>query len=508
MEIDFQKMDIPKTDLPCPSQSSPCAGENPNTATYAISSPWTGEDTGGGEMTAPAVPLAPYQKRWVDDRARFKAGMMSRQSGKTFSSTLEVVDHTLSAAAAGKRESWIILSRGERQAKEALNEGIKRHLSAFNAGFNASEYDWRGADADYRAHEVQLPNGAKITALPANPDTARGFSRNVLLDEFAFHKDSRKIWAAVFPVITRRNLNIRVISTPNGKDNKFYDIVTDKSGAWSVHVTDIYQAVAQGLEVDPARLRAALGDDDAWQQEYELQWLDEASAWLSYDLINAVEDEKAGKPELYTGGAVYIGVDIGRRKDLWAAAVIEQVGDVCWLRELATLRRASFAAQDAELDRLMEIYKPLRVAMDETGLGMKPVEDAKNRYGESMVEGITFTAATKLVMATIGKQAFEDRKIRIPLGDEALRRDLHKLRKTTSPTGAPRFDAAADGDGHADRTWALFLALTAASGPGMPIDYTASGQKRHATEVDGAMEIINADRGFGAVGARTSTEAY
>ena len=32
----------------------------------------------------------------------------------------------------------------------------------------------------------------------ANPDTARGFSANVFLDEFAFHKDSREIWKALF----------------------------------------------------------------------------------------------------------------------------------------------------------------------------------------------------------------------------------------------------------------------------------------------------------------------
>jgi len=256
-------------------------------------------------MTNPAIPLLPYQKAWIADKTRFKAGMMSRQSGKTFASTLEVADQVIAAATAGRREPWIILSRGERQAKEALEEGIKKHLKAYAAAFKSSEYDWQGAEATYRAHEVELPNGARITALPANPDTARGFSRNVLLDEFAFHKDSRKIWAAVFPVITRRNLLIRVISTPNGKDNKFYDIITDKSGAWSVHMTDIYQAVEQGLDVDPARLRAALGDDDAWAQEYELKWLDEASAWLSYDLINSVQDEKAGKPEYFTGGPAF-----------------------------------------------------------------------------------------------------------------------------------------------------------------------------------------------------------
>lgn len=71
-----------------------------------------------------------------------------------------------------------------------------------------------------RALKVQLPGGSKITALPANPDTARGFSANVLLDESAFHQDSRAIWKVLFPVISKPGLKLRVISTPNGKGNK------------------------------------------------------------------------------------------------------------------------------------------------------------------------------------------------------------------------------------------------------------------------------------------------
>jgi len=63
----------------------------------------------------------------------------------------------------------------------------------------------------------------------------------------------------------------------------------------------------------------------------------------------------------------------------------------------------------------------------------------------------------------VGKNAFEDRKVRIPEGNLALRSDLHKLRKITSATGAPRFVAERDDD-HADRTWAAFLGIHAATG--------------------------------------------
>ena len=415
-----------------------------------------------------ALTLYPYQKRWVNDRSRFKIAMFARQCGKTFTSTLEIVLDCLEAEARGSRARWVILSRGERQAREAMNEGVKLHLRALQAAFKELDYQF---DPDTRALEVELPGGSKITALPANPDTARGFSANVLLDEFAFHQDSRAIWKALFPVISKPGLKLRVISTPNGKGNKFYELMTAEDNGWSRHSTDIYQAVADGLPRDIDELRKGAGDEDLWAQEFELRWLDEASSWLSFELIDAVEHPDAGKPELYAGGPCYVGVDIAARNDLFVIWVDEMVGDVAWCREIITRRRASFAEQDALLDEVFTRYRVMRCCMDQTGMGEKPVEDAQRRHGSARVEGVLFTAANKMTLATLGKEAFEDRKTRIPAGDSALRADLHKLKKVIGPTGTPRFLADSDSAGHADRTWAKFLAANAAHGGAETIAY-------------------------------------
>lgn len=422
-----------------------------------------------------AVPLHAYQQRWMRDPARFKLGMFARQTGKTFTTTLEIVDDSFAAAVEGRRARWVILSRGERQAAEAMNEGVKRHATAYNLAFEAQEFDWKGEAGSYRALEVTLPGGSKITALPANPDTARGFSANVFLDEFAFHKDSAAIWKALFPVISA-GWKLRVTSTPNGKGNKFYELATGKDERWSRHFVDIYQAVADGLPRDIDALREGIGDEDAWAQEFELKWLDEASAWLSYDLITSCEDPGAGDPEGYQGGVCFVGNDIGRRNDLWVCQVFEQIGDVLWDRERIELKRASFAAQDEALDGVMRRYRVGRLCMDQTGMGEKPVEDAQRRYG-SRVEGVIFTGPAKLVMATAGKQRFEDRTLRIREGDTALRADLHKLRKVASATGAPRFVAERDDD-HADRTWAAFLAIHAAGDGPAEYAYRAAPRLR------------------------------
>lgn len=416
--------------------------------------------------------LYPYQVRWLRDKARFKLGRFARQTGKTFTTTLEIVDDVAEAEIRQQRSPWVILSRGERQALEAMEEGIMRHQAAYGAAMQVAreDTDFYDEESGIRRRALQLiyPNGNKISALPANPDTARGFSANVFLDEFAFHKDSRKIWTALFPVISA-GWKLRVTSTPNGKGNKFYDLSSANDDIWSRHVVDIYQAIADGLPRNAEELKAALMDDDAWAQEFELQWLDEASAWLSYDLINSVEHDHAGIPEHYTGGPCYVGVDIARRSDNFVIWVDELVGDVLWNRETIVKKRISFAEMDALQDDVEQRYQVVRYCMDQTGMGEKPVEDAKRRYGHNRVEGVLFTGPNKLTLATLIKQSFEDRRSRIPMADDKLRADLHKVRKIPSPTGAPRFDADADANGHADRFWAKALACLAAHGAAGPV---------------------------------------
>lgn len=427
------------------------------------------------DSSRPAVELLPYQKKSLGDRSRFKCLFWSRGVRKTFTATLEIVDSTFESETRNRPENWNIISRGERQALEAMSE-VKRHFKAYSIA--ASEIEEQevyseGEGRNIKVYEVKTNLGSRILSLPANPDTVRGYTANLYLDEFAFHKDSQAIWKAAYPCL-RGRLRMLVSSTPQGKGNRFYQIATDTSGVWSIHKTDIYDAVAQGLPFDLELERKALNDEDAWAQEYELKWLDEASSWLSYDLISSCESDIAGKPELYqqTGSVCFIGNDIARRKHLWVAWVLELVGDVLITREVSELRNASFAEQDAELDRLMSKYRVARLAMDQTGLGEKPVEDAKLRYGEYRTEGVLFTGTNKQTLATIGKQGFEDRKVRIPMGDRNIRNDLHSLRKVTSLAGNVRFDVdASETDGHGDRAWALFLAQYAASGGTVPMEF-------------------------------------
>jgi phage FluMu gp28-like protein len=428
------------------------------------------------------------------DKSRFKAGMFSRQTGKTFTTTLEIVDDCFEAWSQKRRARWVILSRGERQAKEAMDEGVKLHAQAYGMAIEdftestflcETESEKQGRDIAVKALEVKLPGGSRITALPANPDTARGYSANLFLDEFAIHARSREIWGACFPLVSKKGLKLRVTSTPKGKANKFYEIMTAKDSTWSRHTVDIYQAVADGLERNIEELRAGLADEELWRQEYGLEWLEDGDAWLGYDLIMSCEDPNAGKPELYRGGPCYIGNDIAIRRDLWVAWVWERVGDVLWCRELVTIKGGSFAQRDGVIDRLFKQYRVVGAALDQTGMGEPVVEGVKNRHGSMRVHGVQFTAAAKMEMAVLAKQAFEDRKVRIPEGNLALRHDLHKLKRVLGPTGIPRFIADSDSDGHADRAWSAFLGITVADAGESPIEFETVRQRSDWSDGDG-----------------------
>src|SRR4030095_6125904 len=68
----------------------------------------------------------------------------------------------------------------------------------------------------------------RIKILPANPRTARGFSGDLILDEFAFHDDSAAIWEAAEPILSANtDFLCRIASTPNGRHNMFYRLITD-----------------------------------------------------------------------------------------------------------------------------------------------------------------------------------------------------------------------------------------------------------------------------------------
>jgi len=461
-----------------------------------------------------AIALTKYQKNWVEDHSRFKIGAITRQGGKSFGTALEAVLDCLE-----KKTTWVLLSAGERQSKELMQK-VAMHARAAGKVIQEIEGEyWADKETKYKQLEVVLPNGSRVVGLPANPDTARGWSANIVLDEFALHKDSREIWKAMFPTVTR-GYKVRVISTFKGKTNKFYELffgaptlqsftggdyahVGDRGG-WSKHFVSIYQAVEMGLELkdeegklcEPEDLRLALNDDDAWQEEFECVPSDEVSSFLTHELISSVEDVRLDvlplwaeklivmaqanygsfkKTKVRPGlpmnmlegveflGDLYVGMDIGRKKDLSVIWVDQEIDGILRAMAVIELKRQPYFVQEQVLHTILSQKSFRRACIDETGIGSQLAENAQDLFGSHRVEGVAFTAQSKEALAVGLKQNFEDRGSAIPASN-TIRNSLHSVKKYATTTKHFRFDAEkTEATGHADHFWAKALSTQAGS---------------------------------------------
>jgi len=423
------------------------------------------------KIPSPLDSLLSYQRRWIDDDARFKVGLMARQTGKSWTSALEAVRDCLE-----RKTTWVCLSAGERQALEWMLKA-REHAEAFQVALAGYEEDRGGtAEALLKAAEIRWPNGSRLLAIPANPDTARGYSANLLLDEFAFHEDPDRIWRAIYPSISnplKGIFKLRVVSTPNGLGNKFADLWHQADG-WSKHRVDIHDAVKSGLPVDVEELRRGLNDPEGWAQEYECAFLDAAAVLLPYELIAGCESAEATTAmppdwwETNQSRPLFVGWDFARKKDLSVPWILERVGDVLHTREVVELRGMSTPDQVDLMRHRLKLCQ--RVAVDYTGPGIGLGDLLVKEFGRwqpekhsfGKVDLVTFTNAEKLKLFPALRVAFEQRRVRVPV-NRLIREDLHSMQRVTTTGGNVTYRAPHTADGHADRCTALALALRAGS---------------------------------------------
>lgn len=437
-------------------------------------------------LTASTGYMLPYQARWVADNSRMKIWEKSRRIGATYAQAYEDVRDA--AQRDNPMDVWFT-SADLSAAREYI-----LYCALWATVLNVAAQDLGeiviDSEKDVKALTIEFANGKRIHALSSNPTAFRSKGGKLVVDEFAFHAQPEALWAAAVPIITW-GFPVRVLSTYNGMGNRFYRMVADakKGNAWSLHTTTIEDAVREGLadrltkraltEEERhrwlAEMRDIAGDEETWLQEFMCIPVDAATAYLTWDLIIGCEHPDAGDPSKYGGGQCAIGMDIGRRQDRTVIWVDEEVGDVLWTREVIKMHKASFAEQDAALDGAIARYRTFRICIDQTGMGEKPVEDAKARHGANRVEGVLFTGPVKQDLAMRGKQKFEDRLIRIP-ADRGIRESHHAMRKETTAAGNIRFDADRNEAGHADEFWAHMLCLHAFGKGAVEIEFMASGQ--------------------------------
>ena len=105
--------------------------------------------------------------------------------------------------------------------------------------------------------------------LAANPRTARGFSGDLILDEFAFHENGDAIWAAAEPILaSNKDFLCRIASTGNGRHNLFYRMVEGEL------TTDGHGETRMGGEgIKNEKLKVKNGEEEHGKHLSPSQWL-------------------------------------------------------------------------------------------------------------------------------------------------------------------------------------------------------------------------------------------
>ena len=436
----------------------------------------------------------PFQSKWVTDNSRLKLMEKSRQIGISWASAYAADERT---AAQGARFDQWVSSRDDLQARLFI-EDCKMWAGIMNLA--AKDLGEVVLDAKDRlsAYVIEFASGKRIHSMSSNPDAQAGKRGGRILDEFALHPDPRKLWAIAYPGITWGG-SMELISTHRGSHNFFNQLIREvrehrNPKGISLHRVTLQDALDQGflfklqqmLPADDERqamdeaayfdfVKSGCADAESFEQEYMCNPADDDVAFLEYSLITACEYAAGADWQRIGSGRLFAGIDIGRKKDLTVLWVFEQLGDVLYTRHVESMQNMRKSDQEKILWPWIERCD--RTCIDNTGLGIGWVDDAQDKFGESRVEGITFTSRSKEEMAYPVRGSMEDRTLRIPY-DPKIRADLRQVTKQVTPAGNVRFTAERTVDGHADHFWALALAKAAASNPSAPIEFTSSGQPR------------------------------
>ena len=462
-------------------------------------------------IAAPLVGFRRYQQpAFWDHSTKTLIEHWSRQIGKSYTYAAWAVDRLLRnpgrlvTVLSNSRENGAEFVAKAREVCEKLGQAVEIES-------NEAELDGEGAlpeDVKYEnmRFEVRVTVEGKvgrIKVLAANPRTARGFSGDLILDEFAFHEDSAAIWEAAEPIVSSHpDFLCRILSTGNGRRNMFYRLISEgrikyrrirRSEAWATGELKIYSQV-DGREITPVEARAQSSEKRAYDQNYECAFEDENVPLLTQELISAAESARLihvidrqtwteGSLGRMTrcAGRLEAGLDVGRSRDLSVLTVVERGGDgvrrVAGMLEMDNVRLPD---QQRQLDAVCVLKNFDGVEIDMTGLGLGLFEYAEARHGGRLVRGVHFsstepvgraraegngrkgvTARVTEIMATDLVELFEDRRLLEIPADARLRDDLRRPEKITSPGGRVSIAASRDGDGHADRFWSLALAVRA-----------------------------------------------
>ncbi len=254
----------------------------------------------GGTERVSLIQFRPYQREAFLNRTNgIEVWLWGRQTGKSFTLAAWAVDRLVTIPG----RTVTVLSNSKLNGME-LNRKCAEVCRLMGQAFEQADLSADDRFETMRAETRVTVNGkvGRILILAANARTARGFTGDLIFDEFAFTEDGAALWNEASPILAHnRDQLCRIASSANGKYNQFYRMATDSF--YPLRKVTRTLAYQQGCPVyhpitrepiDPPTARALAQNKRSYDQNFECVFEDENMALLTHELINAAERPDVG----------------------------------------------------------------------------------------------------------------------------------------------------------------------------------------------------------------------
>ncbi len=441
-----------------------------------------------------------FQIAFLNNESRFGIDVKSRQIAWSFTAAMDAF--TDSRINPGYPHTFVSINMDEAAEKIRYLKQIRE----------ATDQPVRPKIVRDSITSVEFEDGSRFTSHPCRPVRGTAGTR-VYLDEMAHYRLGldREIYTAALPAGIKGNGYIRIGSSPLGAKGLFWEIATESMKKWTGfegnrRFIPWWQVKAFCIDVKAARLVAPemptwervhqLGTPELidifenmfledFQQEFECAWMDEVTAWITWEMIKAVQDENllhftaksvdealaliprirdamsAGKVEDVVCG----GIDVGRKHDKTEFIILGK-GSLGHLpvRVMITLSNVKYDDQENCFYELITRLPFTQVLIDQNGIGAQLAENLERRTGKAA--GVDFTNQSKELWAVEARLQVERLRTPLPL-DRDLAYQIHSIKKMITGSNNVVFDVERNAEHHADKFWAWALGLYAGGAGGV-----------------------------------------
>ena len=291
------------------------------------------------------IKLYKYQRNLLKafTNNRFNVVLSSRQSGKTTTITIYAL--------------WIVCFQADKRITIVANkeDTAKEIFARIKMAFEQLPIWMKPPVKSWRKDGFELKNDSKITISSTSSAGPRGSTSNLLIiDEMAHCPNDlmKELWKSAIPIISSmKKSQLVVISTPNGVDNKFYELYQQAQkddSDWHLEVVNWWDVPGRDDEWKKQALDA-IGSKEDFDQEYGNVFHEKGKTAIDPELLEKLKAQSKEpifvmdngyykvfeypNPDSFYAIGVDVGEGIGRSNTV---AQILDISDLTNIRQVAT----------------------------------------------------------------------------------------------------------------------------------------------------------------------------